>query len=1531
MSRSESNLPWGAIGSFLSKPWLAALLPGLWFLTLVPVFSDPYLSEILARNDTQSRDDLGERSDWIELFNPDTEDVDLTGWALSDDPDNLRKWVFPATTLPAKKYRVVFASGQDRRLPGAPLHTNFQLTSRGEYLALSDPEGRIVSSFAPAFPPQHPDISYGLGPYADQPVYLIPAGAPAKALIPSEADQAAGWQGISHDDSHWLAGESGIGYGFSDRIGLNTTQMRGVNAGVYVRMTFELDDADQFERLILLLNFKDGFSAWLNGRKIASDNAPSSLRWNSTATESRTTDEANQLQRFEITRYLTSLRRGKNTLALQGFNHDIDSHDFLLEPRLVAYSDDSAPGIGYMYLVSRGERNRSAVPEVLEAPSISPASRTFQTRFRLTVSLPDSAPAGSAIRYTLDGSAPHRLSLRYDRPLTIDQTVRLRARVLGPNGGASPLVSETYVQLHQQTTGFSSNLPLIVLENFRGGRPAQTEFQPGFMALFEPGADGRATLLEAPALTVPVGLKVRGSSTAGRPKPSLSLEARNEWEEGLGITPLGLPRDPDWVLWGPYNFDLTLMHNPFAYELSNRIGRYAPRTRFVEVFFNTNGGSIRSSDYYGVYALIEKIKRDDDRVQLDRLFPEHDREPGVSGGYLLKIDRADPGDSGFHGGGQTLRYVEPKEFEMEQIERREQRNFLRTFFSQMQRSLASRYFQDPERNYSRYIDVDAAIDHHLLNVLTFNVDAFRLSGYLSLPRNGKLTFGPIWDFDRALGSTDGRDFRPDVWRSSGGTDFFNYPWWNQMFRDLEFFQRYIDRYQSLRSSHFDESTLDGMIDSMARQLAEAQERNLQRWRQLPRSRYGGTWQGEVNHMKEWLAARLAFMDRQFVSPPTLETAAGTVPLGTQVVLSSTGRGTVYYTTDGSDPRTPGGEPAPNALSYTEPLILEDNLRITARTRNTRHRSLTGSGNPPLTSYWSSSVSGRFVIDPPRYTGELLISEIHYHPQPPTAGELAGRPNLQAEDFEFLELFNSTERPVALAGVQLSGGISCVVPNDSPAVLEPGKTAVLAADPDAFRLRFGEISGPLVSFDGELSDDEAEILLTDSQGRFSTVASYRASWHPATDGHGFSLNPTPVAEPVADRPEAWTAASTTPGVLARPAAFPHPVRISEILNNSEPPQLDTIELYNPGPLTVGLGGWYLTDDRQEPRKYRIPDDLRIEPRQYLLLDETHFGRSPDENGSFRLSSRGEEVYLFAAEEARLNGYAHGFLFEAALPGQTQGLWTTSDGRQHLVQFRTPTPERPNSPPLAGPLVITEIFVPSTPESGGFVELRNLSPATLSLGGGEGQGTGWRIRGDVRFDFPEGSVLEPGARILVVPFDPRTESQRLDSFRQQWNITTEIAVSGPAQFPSGLALNSLKLQQPLAEFSDEETLLQTRDAVETTPEWPIPVRNEQSRQRLDEEGFGSDPAHWTVTVPTPGKAAADPRPEIVQITTEPDGIRLEIKFSLAGEYTVEYRGDLLTGDAWTALATLAVKDSRETISVQDQTVLKDQRFYRVVALP
>lgn len=137
---------------------------GSWTYTVDPGATDRpdvIISEFLASNATGIRDEDGTRSDWIELHNHGEEDADLEGWFLTDDASRPTQWRFPAVRLAAGEFLLVWASGKDRRVPGAPLHANFSLAAGGEYLALLDARTNIVSAFAPAYPAQQADISYG--------------------------------------------------------------------------------------------------------------------------------------------------------------------------------------------------------------------------------------------------------------------------------------------------------------------------------------------------------------------------------------------------------------------------------------------------------------------------------------------------------------------------------------------------------------------------------------------------------------------------------------------------------------------------------------------------------------------------------------------------------------------------------------------------------------------------------------------------------------------------------------------------------------------------------------------------------------------------------------------------------------------------------------------------------------------------------------------------------------------------------------------------------------------------------------------------------------------------------------------------------------------------------------------------------------------------------------------------------------------------------------------------------------------------
>ena len=184
-------------------------------LTAVPV-----ISEFLASNNSVLDDEDGDDSDWVELHNAGDTDMSLNRWYLTDDANNLRKWRFPEVNLGAGEYLIVFASGKDRDITGQELHTNFRLSSGGEYLSLVEPDGAtIASEFKPEYPKQVTDVSYGI-PTGVESSVMLDRGSSARVLVPtdnsldpSEPDVIQGtWLDPELNDSEWL--ETSIGVGF---------------------------------------------------------------------------------------------------------------------------------------------------------------------------------------------------------------------------------------------------------------------------------------------------------------------------------------------------------------------------------------------------------------------------------------------------------------------------------------------------------------------------------------------------------------------------------------------------------------------------------------------------------------------------------------------------------------------------------------------------------------------------------------------------------------------------------------------------------------------------------------------------------------------------------------------------------------------------------------------------------------------------------------------------------------------------------------------------------------------------------------------------------------------------------------------------------------------------------------------------------------------------------------------------------------------------------------------------------------------
>ncbi len=593
-----------------------------------------------------------------------------------------------------------------------------------------------------------------------------------------------------------------------------------------------------------------------------------------------------------------------------------------------------------------GKPNASTGPGFAPAVAFSQPAGNFSEPFQLKLSTVDATNSSPpvVIRFSLDGSLPTRESRTYDGPFTITNTTQLRVRAYRDGLAPGPPASAVYLRLFTNVTDFTSTLPLLVLDTFGRNPPVSGRTTAAQLSVFEP-IRGRASLTNPPSLSTRIGYRVRGSTSADMPQSGFAMDLVDEFNAERPQSLLGLPADSDWILYAPNAYDPVLIHNPFVHQLSRDLGRYSPRTRFVEMFVVTGAGRLRAAHYHGLHVLEEKIKIGRHRVNIDRVDAADITPPAVTGGYLLKVDRLGPDEGGAHYvGDRPMVYVEPKEQTMTLPQRAAQRRYLDGFLKNFERALDSPDWKDPVKGYRAYLDVDAAIDFHVVEVLSGNVDSLVLSTYWYKPRGGRIMFGPHWDFDRALGSTDGRDEDPRVWNTG---QFFTAPWWDRLFTDVDFWQRWVDRWQELRRTHFATTNLNRLADTLAAEIHEAQPRQYQRWDFRPR---GGTYESELEHMKSWLASRVDFIDSQLVQPPRWSRQPGKPDL---LSFDAPTNVTVFFTVDGSDPRLPQGGLSSNAVAYTMPVTLATTNLIIARARNPARRQR---GGPPRSTPWSAPIT-----------------------------------------------------------------------------------------------------------------------------------------------------------------------------------------------------------------------------------------------------------------------------------------------------------------------------------------------------------------------------------------------------------------------------------------------------------------------------------------------------------------------------------------------------------------------------------------------
>ncbi len=437
------------------------------------------------------------------------------------------------------------------------------------------------------------------------------------------------------------------------------------------------------------------------------------------------------------------------------------------------------------------------------------------------------------------------------------------------------------ISINAQNVNFtSSNLPIVIINTFGQEIPNEYKIQARMGVIFN--GEGVRNYITDPFNHYDgwIGIELRGSSSLMFPKKSFAVETRDSLGNDKSVSLLGLPSEADWVFYGPYN-DKTLIRDVLAYKLARDMGRYASRSRFFELVIN--------GDYKGVYVLLEKIKRDANRVNIRKLNPADTSGDALTGGYIIKIDKLDgENNDGWYSNFRPFPQLSARIFYQYHYPKPEdiveaQKNYIKAWIYAFESAMFGPYYADSILGYLKYIDVNSFVDYILLNELVKNIDAYRLSTFFYKDRdsrNPKLFAGPVWDFNLAFGNCDYyQAFNSSGWYLEYVSEYSNIPswenffipfWWKKIFSDQSFRNKFSQRWIELRNSVWTNQKINSTIDSLVQLLEESRQRNFQKWPVIgqyvwPNYYVGQTYEDEINYLKNWLTGRLLWMDYQLIT------------------------------------------------------------------------------------------------------------------------------------------------------------------------------------------------------------------------------------------------------------------------------------------------------------------------------------------------------------------------------------------------------------------------------------------------------------------------------------------------------------------------------------------------------------------------------------------------------------------------------------------------------------------------------------------
>jgi len=594
--------------------------------------------------------------------------------------------------------------------------------------------------------------------------------------------------------------------------------------------------------------------------------------------------------------------------------------------------------------------------------------------------------------------------------------------------------------------------------------------------------------------------------------------------------------------------------------------------------------------------------------------------------------------------------------------------------------------------------------------------------------------------------------------------------------------------------------------------------------------------GRTDTVFNWIKNR-TWLQYPSIDPPVLHINSvphygGYITMGGILSMTKSGSGTIYYTLDGSDPRSIGGSvnPAASIIGRLTKEVINKTTQVKARVK---------SG-----STWSALSEAVYADD--SIVDSLRISEIMYHPADPNT--------------EFIELQNIGGEAININLVKFTKGIDFTFGDQT---LTPGQHIVIVQDQPFFEAQYGTGLNIAGQYIGRLDNDGDRIEFQDAVGTVIQNFKYEDNWYELTDGPGFSLtmvNPASTDLNDWDSKSGWRSslyAGGTPGQAPETTLAADSIVINELLAHSHTTDPDWIELFNTTGQEINISGWFLSDDDSDPnmmRKYQIPDNTKIGAGGYLIFKQGDSFGDPTPTGNnipFSLSEGGETVYLYSGQGREVTGlYQTQQKFDASERDISFGRYekTELSGGYDFVRMlsKTDTAPNTNSGPLIPDIVITEIYYhPDNGTDYEFVELYNRTGSAVTLetevtteispGNFLTEDIPWRLEG-TGFEFPDNTTI-PAYSYIIVAKDQTKYSLAYGPYDGKLvNSGEELEIQIPGDQEYGKDRHWIPIEK--IDYDDEAP-------------WPTtPDGRGDSLHRDDINAYGRDYSNWQAAPPTPG---------------------------------------------------------------------------------